>query len=333
MKSDNSESVKSTAIPSSRRILQALERPEVNRVLILAIIAALLYYVAPMFFRLGNLELVLAWGSIFAIMAMGEMLALLVGGFDLSVEGMVSLSSVWAAILMAWYGIPVWLAILVSLLTCMGIGFMSGYFSTYFSPPYPFLFPVFIFTLTLHFVLKGMVQGVTGALPVTPIPSQFGIITGSLFNIPLVFIYMIVIAGLLSFFLYFKPIGWKIFATGQDDEAARYTGVNTTKVRIIAYMGSATLIGFGGILAASRLQSASFQMGEGYLLTILAATIIGGVSLSGGEGSPIMAIIGGFLIYLVQNLVVALGVSSYLQNSFLGILIIIFVSYDFIRSS
>jgi len=333
MKSDNAESVKSPETSTSNRVLQALERPEVNRILILAIIAALLYYVAPMFFRLGNLELVLAWGSIFAIMAMGEMLALLVGGFDLSVEGMVSLSSVWAAILMAWYGVPVWLAILISLLTCMGIGFMSGYFSTYFSPPYPFLFPVFIFTLTLHFVLKGMVQGVTGALPVTPIPSQFGIITGSLFNIPLVFIYMIIIAALLSFFLYMKPIGWKIYATGQDDEAARYTGVNTTRVRIIAYMGSATLIGFGGILAASRLQSASFQMGEGYLLTILAATIIGGVSLSGGEGSPIMAIIGGFLIYLVQNLVVALGVSSYLQNSFLGILIIIFVSYDFIRSS
>ncbi len=331
MKSDNVEATGSSST-WPQRILQPLERPEINRILILAIIAGSLYYVCPPFFRVGNLELIFAWGSIFAIMALGEMLALLVGGFDLSVEGMVSLSSVWAAILMAWYGLPVWLAVLVSLLTCMGIGFLSGYFATYFSPPYPFLFPVFIFTLALHFVLTGVVQGVTGSLPVTPIPRAFGSITGSLFTIPLVVIYMIVIAGLLSFFLYFKPIGWKIFATGQDDEAARYTGVNTTKVRIIAYMGSALLIGFGGILAASRLQSASFQLGEGYLLTILAATIIGGISLSGGEGSPIMAIIGGFLIYLVQNLVVALGVSSYLQNSFLGLLIVIFVGYDFIRS-
>ncbi len=332
MKSNNEESA-NTSGKLLARVFEALERPEVNRLLILAAIAVALYYIAPRFFRLGNLELVLAWGSIFSIMALGEMLALLVGGFDLSVEGVVSLSSVLSAILMAWYGFPLWLAVLLTLLTCLGIGFISGFFATYFSPPYPFLFPVFIITLTLHFVLKGGVQGITRALPVTPIPESFGALTGSLFTIPLVLIYMIVIAGLLSFFLYYKPIGWKIFATGQDDEAARYTGVNTTKVRILAYMGSALLIGLGGILAASRLQSASFQMGEGYLLTILAATIIGGISLSGGEGSPIMAIIGGFMIYLVQNLVVALGVSSYLQNSFLGVLIIIFVSYDFIRSS
>lgn len=332
MKSDNARSMDLSG-PSLGKVPKILERPEVNRALSTGILVLIVYFLRPRFFSMGNINLILTWSSIYAIAAMGETLALLVGGFDLSVGGVISFASVFVAELMVGFGFGWWIAVPITLLICLTIGFVNGYFATRFSPPFPFLFPAFIFTLSVHFILLGLMQYWTTSLPVTPLPKGFKILTMSIGGvIPMTFVYMLAIAGLLSFFLYFKPIGWKVFATGQDDEAARYTGVNTTKVRIIAYMGSATLIGLGGILAASRLQSASFQLGEGYLLTILAATIIGGVSLSGGEGSPMMAIIGGFLIYLVQNLVIALGISSYLQNSFLGILIIIFVSYDFFRS-
>jgi ribose transport system permease protein len=283
---------------------------------------------------MGNINLVLTWSSIYAIAALGETLALLVGGFDLSVGGVVSFASVFAAKLMIDFGFGWWVAVPATLLICLVIGFVSGYFSTRFSPPFPFLFPAFIFTLSVHFILLGLMQYWTTSLPVTPLPSGFKTLTLSIGGIiPMTFVYMIIIAGLLTFFLYFKPIGWKIFATGQDDEAARYTGVNTTKVRILAYMGSATLIGLAGILIASSSNAASWQAGASTLplMIVLVIPIVGGVSLSGGEGSPLMAVIGGFLIYIVENLIITLNISPYYQQAIMGILIIVFVSYDFIR--
>jgi ribose transport system permease protein len=333
MKSDKTETAESSAT-SSGRILEVLERPEVNRVLVTGILLAVIYFLRPRFFSMGNINLVLTWSSIYAIAALGETLALLVGGFDLSVGGVVSFASVFAAKLMIDFGFGWWVAVPATLLICLVIGFVSGYFSTRFSPPFPFLFPAFIFTLSVHFILLGLMQYWTTSLPVTPLPSGFKTLTLSIGGIiPMTFVYMIIIAGLLTFFLYFKPIGWKIFATGQDDEAARYTGVNTTKVRILAYMGSATLIGLAGILIASSSNAASWQAGASTLplMIVLVIPIVGGVSLSGGEGSPLMAVIGGFLIYIVENLIITLNISPYYQQAIMGILIIVFVSYDFIR--
>ncbi|MEF8836823.1 MAG: ABC transporter permease [Candidatus Bipolaricaulota bacterium] len=333
MKSNNVES----ANPRDKlpqRVISALERPELNRILITGILLVVIYFLRPRFFSMGNINLLLTWGSIYAIAALGETLALLVGGFDLSVGGVVSFGSVFVAKLLVEFGLGWWLAVPATLLICLIIGFVSGYFSTRFSPPFPFLFPAFIFTLSVHFILLGVMQYWTRSLPITPLPSGFKTFTMSIGGVvPMTFIYMIVIAGLLSFFLYYKPIGWKIFATGQDDEAARYTGVNTTKVRILAYMGSALLVGLAGILIASSSNAASWQAGASSLplMTVLVIPIVGGVSLSGGEGSPLMAVVGGFLIYSIENLIITLNISPYYQQAIMGILIIVFVSYDFLR--
>lgn len=333
MKPDNVKSADS-AVTWLGKILKVLERPEVNRILVTGILLVIVYMLRPRFFSPGNLRLILTWSSIYAIAALGETLALLVGGFDLSVGGVITFGSVFTAKLMMEFGIAWWFAVPIALLFFLAIGFVNGYFSTRFSPPFPFLFPAFIFTLSVHFILLGLMQFWTTSLPITPLPSGFKRLTLNLGGvIPLTFVYMIAIAGLLSFFLYFKPIGWKILATGQDDDAARYTGVSTTKIRIIAYMGSALLIGLAGILIASNSNAASWQAGASTLplMTVLVIPIVGGVSLSGGEGTPLMAVIGGFLIYLVENLIVTLNISPFYQQAVMGILIIVFVSYDFIR--
>jgi ribose transport system permease protein len=325
------ENLKSEETDIKTKLVRYLSSTEVNRALMLIAIFVFTYVMNPFFFTPVNLDLILKWGAIYSIAVMGVMLYFLVGGMDLSCGGVICLSNVLAAILMK-QGFGVWLSVLIVIIIGALIGLSTATFSNFFSPPFIFSLPVFIYTLMLHFVLTGLPKVLTGAFPVYGLPSSYGLIsTLSVGIIPITLIYMFIIFTIISFLLYCRPIGRHIYATGLNDDVARKMGVNVNKVRYLAFAVGSALQAFTGILMGSVMAEGSHLIGPGELLPILAGAFIGGISLSGGEGSPIGAILGGIMIYSIENIIVTLNISPFWKDVVTGIILIVFVTYDFVR--
>ena len=309
---------------------KSLSITEVNRTILIIFLSFVIYIINPFFYTAANLRLIVVWGSIFSLMVLGEMLYLIPAGLDLSFGGVICISNVLAAILVLWYGFPIWLAVSIVLLLGFAIGLATGLFGTYFSPPFRFILPVFIFTLMLQFVLTGIARIVTRAFPVYGLPDSYALIAkATLGPIPIVFIYLLIALAVLVYFFYFKPIGWQIFATGLNDGVARKVGINVKKVRMIACGCGSLLQAFAGVIVGSYLSVGSVLIGPPYLLPTLAGAFIGGVSLAGGEGSPFGAILGGFTVYLIENIIVVLAISAFWREVVTGIFLFSFVLFDF----
>lgn len=324
--------MKSEETDIKTKLVRYLSTTEVNRAIMLIAIFLFTYAINPFFFSGENLELIIKWGAIYSIAVMGAMLYFLVGGMDLSCGGIICISNVLAAILMKHYGFDVWLSVLIVIIIGGLIGLSSATFGNYFSPPFPFSLPVFIYTLMLHFVFTGLPKILTGAFPIYGLPRSYGLIsTLSIGRIPITLIYMLIIFAIISFFLYCRPIGRHIYATGLNDEVARKMGVNVNKVRCLAFFVGSALQAFTGILMGSVMGEGSHLIGPAELLPILAGAFIGGISLAGGEGSPVGAILGGFMIYSIENIIVTLNISPFWKDVVTGIILVIFVAYDFVR--
>ena len=311
---------------------KCLSITEVNRFILILVISFVIYLINPFFYTAANLILIVVWGSIYSLMVLGQMLYLLTGGIDLSLGGVICISNVLVAVLILWWGFPIWLAVLIVLIVGAAIGFLTGLFATTFSPPFRFILPVFIFTLMLSFVLTGFARIITRAFPIYGFPASYSLIAkAKLGPIPIVSVYLLVILVVLVYFFYFRPMGWHIFATGLDDEVARKVGINVKKVRIIAFTIGSLLQAFVGIILSSYLAVGSVLIGPAYLLPILAGAFIGGISLAGGEGSPFGAILGGFTVYLIENIIVTLAISAFWKEVATGLFLFFFVLFDFYR--
>jgi len=327
MRSEYSEKMSVRAKLSS-----ILSTTEVNRAVMLIAIFILTYILNPFFFSQANVELLLKWGAIYSIAIMGVMLYFLVGGIDLSCGGVICIANVLAAILMRDFGVSPWFSIVIAVIVGAIIGLSSAAFANLFSPPLPFSLPVFIYTLMLHFVLTGLGKILTGALPIYGLPKSYMLLsTTALGPVPITLVYMLIIFAVLFFFLYLRPIGRHIYAVGLNDDVARKMGVNVKKVRYIAFSAGSALIAFTGILMGSMMGTGSHLTGPGELLPILAGAFIGGISLLGGEGSPMGAILGGFMIYAIENIIVTLNIQPFWKDVVTGIILVAFVSYDFLR--
>jgi ribose transport system permease protein len=305
---------------------------EVNRSLLIVLLSFVIYIINPFFYTGANLKLIVVWGSIFSLMVLGEMLYLIPAGLDLSFGGVICISNVLAALLILRYGFPIWLAILIVLILGAAIGLATGLFGITFSPPFRFILPVFIFTLMLNFVLTGVGRIITKAFPIYGFPPSYSLIAkAEIGPVPIVSIYLLIILGTLVYYFYFRPIGWRIFATGLNDEVARKVGINVRKVRLITCCCGSLLQAFSGIIIGSYLAVGSVLIGPPYLLPILAGAFIGGISLAGGEGSPFGAIIGGFTVYLIENIIVVLAIAAFWKEVATGCFLFFFVLYDFYR--
>jgi len=305
---------------------------EVNRSILLLFLSFSIFIINPFFYTPANLRLIVVWGSIFSLMVLGEMLYLIPAGIDLSFGGVICISNVLAAMLILRYSFEIWLAVLIVLITGFVIGLITGLFGTYFSPPFRFMLPVFIFTLMLNFVLTGVARIITRAFPIYGFPASYSLIAkATLGPIPIVTIYLLIVLAVLVYFFYFRPIGWQFFATGLNDGVARKVGINVRKVRIIACCCGSLLQAFAGIIVGSYLAVGSVLIGPPYLLPILAGAFIGGISLAGGEGSPFGAILGGFSVYLIENIIVILAISAFWKEVAIGCFLLFFVIFDFYR--
>jgi ribose transport system permease protein len=309
-----------------------LSLTEVNRLILLLCTALVINLVNPFFLSADNIGLIFVWGSFYSIMVIGEMLYLLVGAVDLSAGGVICLSNVLAAVLILWYKLEVWQAVLAVLIIGFAIGLATGFFGVFFSPPFKFILPTFIFTLMSSFVLVGAMRVLTRAFPVYGLPDSYSAIAHSMLGpVPIAAVYMLTILVILTYVAYYRPLGRHIYATGLNDDVARRVGVNVVRTRLIALSVGSALQAFAGILIGSYLAEGSVLIGPDYLLSVLAGAFIGGVSLAGGEGTPFGAILGGFIVYLIENIIVTLAISPYLYEVVMGLSLLFFVMFDFIQ--
>ena len=282
-----------------------------------------------------NIMNVLRQSVYLTIVSLGQMLALLTGGFDLSVGTILALASVVGALTMAsvYAAAPeaVWLAMAIGCFAGIGagtlIGVVNGIGVAVFSVS------PFMMSLGMASVGFGLALYLTGGVPVYGMPVEFGDLFGfgTFLGVPVPIFAAIMVAVALGFVLYRTPFGRYVYAVGGNMKAAGLSGIRTRSVLFRTYVLCAALAAFAGMLLTARLDTGEANIGATMPLQSIAACVIAGVSLRGGVGRPENVVLGALFIGLVQNGMNLARIESYLQIVVLGALLILAVVSDQIR--
>jgi ribose transport system permease protein len=261
-----------------------------------------------------------------AIAAFGGTMVVLTAGIDLSVGSNMALSGLGTALLLT-SGVPVPLAVLGGILVGSLVGLVNGALVT------SFRIPPFIATLGMMSIARGITFGATNGWPVRGLPRTFinlgqgGIPIGP-WDVPIPVVVMIVLALLTSLFLGRTVRGRHIYAVGGNEEAARVSGINTQRLKLSVYVAAGFFAAIGGILMTARLGVAAPTAATGYELDIIAAVVIGGVSLFGGEGTILGVLLGAALMQTIRTGLNLLGFPAYWQPAAIGAVIILAIIFD-----
>jgi len=321
--------------PARSRIRWAQFR-ELNVLVALFLLCLFFYWRRPeTFIKTANLAVIMRFIATFGMLALGEVLAIITNGIDLSVGSMTALTGVITAwMILKGVGtllppIPVALAISITLVIGVLVGIWHGLFVT------KLRIPAFIITLGTWLIARGLAAYITRGYPqVFPSEHPYLILgQGKVGGIPISFLILLCVATVIAVILNRTPLGYRIYAVGGNIEAARLSGVNVDRVRIFCYATSGFLAALTGVILASRLGQGTPTVGGAYELWGIAAAVIGGTSFLGGEGTVLGAILGSAIVGVMMNGMVLLNVSSYLQDVILGVVLVVAVVYDTLRRS
>jgi ribose transport system permease protein len=278
------------------------------------------------FLQTQNLMNVSLQVSSVAIMAIGATMVILTGGIDLSPGSAVALITCMLAILVKLNGLPVALGILIVLLLGAVLGFVNGVLSTYGR------IPSFVITLATLSAYRGLAFLVTEGTPIFYVsPYIEPIFYGRFLGVPLPFYYVLVFYLIAVIFLRYTVSGRAIYAVGGNESAARLSGIQVHRVRLLAFILAGLMAGVAGVLMAARLNSGSPNYGAGMELQAIAAAVIGGASLTGGYGNIISTLFGALTVAVVQNGLNLNAVPTAWQNITLGAIIALAVLVDMWR--
>lgn len=293
--------------------------------LIVAIVVAM-SLASPHFLSMANLRAIAAGLVPTAIIAVGMTVLLVSGGFDLSVGSVLALAStVCAYLLTLGLGIPG--AVLAALVVGVLVGAVNGLLVTRLD-----INPL-IATLGTMSVARGIALTMTEGFSLSSLPKAFGFAgNSSVLGLPvIVWIMLVVVAAgdvALRRMTYFR----QVYFVGANEQAARLSGMDVDRVRMVAYALSGGLAALAGVLLASRLMSGTPTAGNGLELQVLAAAVIGGASLKGGEGTVLGAFLGAVFVALVSNAMTMLAVSIYWQMIVTGAILVAAVGIDTLRA-
>jgi ribose transport system permease protein len=293
--------------------------------LTLLLLCIALTIATPHFFTTVNLASVARQTAVINILALGMTLVIISGGIDLSVGSMLALAGLFGTMsIKAGYPIP--LAILIGLAAGLVCGLLNGLMITGLK------IPPFIATLGTLGAYRGLALVVSNGLPVHEIPAAFSFLgDGNLLGIPFSLWVLALCAVAMHFLLENTRLGRYSFAIGSSSAAAFYSGVPIKRVLTAVYAIAGLLSGLAGMVEASRLMTGQPTAGQGYELQAIAAVVIGGGSLQGGEGSVVGTLIGAFIMGLLSNGSDLLGINPYWQQVTIGVVIIAAVSFDELR--
>lgn len=301
---------------------------ELGILLLLVVLSAIVSRLSPNFLTHDNLVNIARLVGIYGIFSIGVAVVIITGGIDLSIG---SMSAILAVVLAIWLTEKHWnpvLAVLATMGVAGALGLLHGFLVT------KIRLQPFIVTLCGLLIYRGMAQyiakdetkgfsdnatfvGLTNFLKTTPL------------GVPIQFWILVVMAVILGIVLHRSVYGRYLYAVGRNEEAARYSGIETKRVISSAYVVTALMTGLGAILLAFYTESISpSSHGSSYELYAIAAAVLGGCSLRGGEGSIIGVVLGTILLQVLQNLVNILGIPSSLNLAVVGAVILIGVLAD-----
>jgi len=277
----------------------------------------------PLFLSTGNLLNILNQTALVTIMAAGVALVIITGEIDLSVGSVLALSGVSAALFMNFVIQNWFLGALVGITVGALVGFANGILTA------RLLIPSFLVTLGTLSIARGLALIMTGTAPVLVSEKTFWSVfaEASLGGIPAPIIWTILVVSLVWVLLHFSVFGRRVFATGGNLAAAKFSGINTRRVKVTVFIISGALAGLAGVIVAARGHAIRPDVGAGIELDVLAAVILGGTSLFGGKGKIYGVILGSLIIGILNNGLVLMGIDPSIQLTIKGALIIIAVAF------
>jgi ribose transport system permease protein len=289
---------------------------------------------SPNFFKFQNMVAILISTAVTGILAVAVTFVIITAGIDLSIGTLMTFCAVISGVFVTMWHLPVPVGVLAGILMGGMVGLVSGTFISRLK------IPPFIATLGMMYVAKGLSLIISGLRPVyfNDTPSfaliAMGSVTGEIvpgFSIPNAVIIFFAVALLAGFLLNRTILGRYTFAIGSNEEAVRLSGVNVDRWKTIVYVVAGLICGVAGIVIAARLNSAQPALGQGYELDAIAAAVIGGTSLSGGEGTILGTVIGAFVMSVLTNGLRILSVPQEWQTVMTGVIVIFAVYADILR--
>lgn len=307
-------------------VLKSLfSKSEVGIFIPLVILIVFTGLLRPNFFSINNIAAVLRALAFLGIVAIGETLVILLGEIDISVGQVAGLG----AVLGTWFmvhDVPVLASILLTLVLCGLVGMTNGILVSYVKVS------AFITTIGMLYIVRGVKLFITKGYPIYPIPKEindFGAATP--LKISWAFIICIVLFFTFGIILAKTVYGRKLYTVGDNKDVARLVGIKVERVKISAFILCSMLASLAGILLTAQLQSGTHTIGEGWELNVIAATAVGGISLTGGAGSMLGTVIGVFILQILTNSLILLGIDSNIQTILTGMVMIGAVILDIVK--
>jgi ribose transport system permease protein len=320
-----------TATTARSGLFTAAALQKVVAFVVLIALIAFFTFANPNFLTEDNLVGILQATAVNGVLGVASTLVIITGGIDLSVGTLMTFTAVMCGVVLTNWGLPLIFGVVAALLFGAICGAVSGTIIA------KMRVPPFIATLGMMLLLKGLALVIAQDKPIyfndTPNfsvisnDSLIGVFVPSL-QIPNGVLILFLAAILGSIILNRTLLGRYIFALGSNEEAARLSGVNVDFWKIVTYALGGLICGVAGLIIASRLNSAQPALGQGYELEAIAATVIGGTSLSGGRGTMLGTIIGAFIMSVLTNGLRIMGVAQEWQIVVTGVIIIVAVYVD-----
>jgi len=287
----------------------------------------------PNFLMPDNLVTIAQRITIIAIIAIGMTMVIITAGIDLSVGSLIALSAVVTGILIRdCFGgkeadlFGLWCSGVAGIVACGVVGLFTGLLVA------AFRLPPFIVTLAMMLLIRGIANVLSDQRTIHEIPVSFDVLgKGYLFGIPISVWLMFSLYAIAYFVMSRTTLGRQIYAVGGNEEAARLSGVRVKRILLIVYTACGLLAGLGGVIVCSQLRSAKASYGMMDELTVIAAVVVGGTSLMGGQGKILGTLIGAFIIGVIQNGMNLVHMDDKTQMIVLGSVIVLAVLLDRIK--
>jgi ribose transport system permease protein len=300
-----------------------LKSKNLNIGIILLVLVVIAAVVSPNFLTAYNLQSVIRDLAFVMIITTGQSCLLMLGELDLSVGKMASLSGVVGGILMLQGNVPPYLALFLSLLCGLLLGVVNGLIITRLK------LNAMIVTIATQGVFAGITLVITRGRAVVGIPESIHYLgRGMIAGIPVPFVIACIILAIVLFITQKTSFGRYIYAIGNNKEAARILGINVNLVRTVVYGMMGLLCAIAGLLMIARLGNSQPAIGDVWVMNSIAASVIGGVALTGGIGNPLGAILGAAILSVIANMIVLFNVNTYWQTAVSGIVVLLAISFD-----
>lgn len=296
------------------------------------VIFLLLFLIAsfaiPGFFRFSNFMLIIKQAAIPAIACIGMTLVLMTGGIDLSLGYNIGLCSIAVGLMIKSYGVPIWLAVLLTLLLGGFVGLVNGLCVQLLHVP------AFITTLGTGYVLLGLAQIISNGVSINRLPEAFLALgktpVGQLNTTVLI---ALAVCLLFYYLMHLSTYGRELAAFGLNGNASRLSGLNTGAINLSVYILCGVLASLAGVLLTIDVNCAQPTMGGGnYTFTVITAAVLGGVSLFGGVGGVVGAVFGTLSLKVIHNCINLLNAPYYMVDAIMGIIILLAIIFENVKN-